>query len=115
MQIDLRTPSIEPTDTLRAYVTERVWAALGRFAPTIERVVVTLDDLNGPRGGVDKRCTARVLQVGAEPLVVAHTHEQLEGAVAQAARRAGRALARRRNRAARGGTWGRREALRTTP
>jgi len=113
MKTELRTPTIELSDSQRSYVKRRVRTVLGRFADTIERVEVTIEDLNGPRGGVDQRCVVQVFVAGEETVVAEHTHERFHGAVALAARRAGRSVARRRNRAARSGTWGRREALRT--
>lgn len=111
MNIDIRTPSIDISPALRGYVERRVRAVLGSFADGIDQVTVTLEDVNGPRGGVDKRCSVQVHEPGTEPVVVEHGHEHLFGASAHAIRRAGRAVARRRNRAARSGTWGRRESL----
>ncbi len=39
---------------LRDFVERRVYFALSRFEPKIERVELVLSDANGPRGGVDQ-------------------------------------------------------------
>ena len=111
MKIEIRATSIELSKTLRDYVRRRVRSVLGRFSPSIDRVRVTLAYWHGPRGGLDRRCTVQVYQAGVEPVVAEHTHEHVHGAIVHAVRRAERAMARRRDRAAWSGTWGRREAL----
>jgi putative sigma-54 modulation protein len=47
---------------VRAHVERRIGFALARFSDQLGSVLVRLDDVNGPRGGVDKRC--RVLLRG---------------------------------------------------
>lgn len=56
MQIEIRTRGIETTNELRSRVERRIRSALGRFGAELSSVLVRLDDINGPRGGVDKRC-----------------------------------------------------------
>ncbi|HET8712158.1 MAG TPA: HPF/RaiA family ribosome-associated protein [Gemmatimonadales bacterium] len=48
------------SDGVREYVTRRLGLALDRFDHRIDRVQVRLEDVNGPRGGEDKRCRVQV-------------------------------------------------------
>lgn len=43
------------TDSMRHALQRKLEFALDRFGDRLERVDVTVEDLNGPRGGVDKR------------------------------------------------------------
>ncbi|MCB9850223.1 MAG: HPF/RaiA family ribosome-associated protein [Phycisphaerales bacterium] len=48
------------TDSLRTLVERQAGYALGRFELHIREVTVRLSDLNGPKGGIDKRCKVQV-------------------------------------------------------
>ena len=61
MNIDIHGRHVDISETLRAYVERRLRFALGRLSHRIVRVHVWLTDLNGPRGGVDKRCRIEVV------------------------------------------------------
>lgn len=45
------------------FIERRLAFAIGRFASRIQEVVVRIQDLNGPRGGIDQQChiDARIL------------------------------------------------------
>jgi hypothetical protein len=51
--LHVRTFGATAREGLGAYVREKLGRKLGKFAPSIERVSVRFDDVNGPRGGVD--------------------------------------------------------------
>jgi len=53
----------------REYVRRKLGMRLGKFADSIERVSVRIDDVNGPRGGVDQVCRIKVV-LSALPSVV---------------------------------------------
>jgi ribosome-associated translation inhibitor RaiA len=79
---------------LRELVTRRLYFALGRFSPEIERVTARVGDVNGPRGGVDKRCRIVVKLKGLD-CVTSDVHaDDFEAAVAAATDRIGRSVAR---------------------
>ena len=69
--------------------------ALGRFHARIRSVVVRVTDLNGPRGGVDKRCRVTV-QLGApkRTLVIEDTDPDAAIAIDRVADRTVRTVAR---------------------
>ena len=60
MQVTIRTRSFELTRKLQEHIRRRIDVALGRVDADLRRVHVLVEDLNGPRGGVDKRCTVEV-------------------------------------------------------
>ena len=56
MRLDVLTGNLPNSDAIDTHAQRRLAFALDRFASRIEQVRVRLGDLNGPRGGVDKRC-----------------------------------------------------------
>lgn len=58
------------TDPLRRRIHERLGRQLGKFARHIERVRVRFEDINGPRGGVDKACSIQVSLSHLPPVIV---------------------------------------------
>jgi ribosome-associated translation inhibitor RaiA len=81
---------------LREYIDRHLSFALARFDPAIDYVDVRLGDTNGPRGGVDKYCRIVVkLRAGASTSVAINdVDENLHAAIARAAARVGRTVAR---------------------
>lgn len=92
MKFHIRAKKIPGADLATEHVRRRLGFALGRFADRVAKVHVTLEDVNGPRGGIDKRCSMRaVLRSGGEPLIAV----DLDGSIAVAIDRAAERLARR--------------------
>ncbi|MEZ4405375.1 MAG: HPF/RaiA family ribosome-associated protein [Polyangiales bacterium] len=94
MDIDTRSLGFELTPALARHVEERVGAALSQAAGRVTRVTVRLDDVNGSRGGVDKRCRVVVTLDRHRTAVVSVTHEDLYAAVDEAARTTWRTVQR---------------------
>ncbi len=96
MQLSIRGDSVRLTEALREYITRRLHFALGRFASAIQRVYVRTEDINGPRGGIDKRCRVEVrLRAGRSvPLAVATDDSDLRAAIDRSAKRIARSVAR---------------------
>jgi putative sigma-54 modulation protein len=71
MQISVHAKGFDITAALQRHAEGRVEAAVERLAKDGSRAVVTLEDVNGPRGGEDKRCSVRLTGFGlkAEPVV----------------------------------------------
>jgi len=46
---------------LSEYIEKRVRFALGRFVQVLREVKISLRDLNGPKGGIDKSCKFIIL------------------------------------------------------
>lgn len=78
-----------------ALANRRLLFALSRFDSKIDQVVLTLRDLNGPKGGIDKECSVRLKLYRGEDIVVTDRDESVEACVSRAADRAARTLSRR--------------------
>lgn len=61
--------------------------ALGRLRGLVARIKVRLDDVNGPAGGVDKRCNVEVLVRGSSPVTVSATARSWQDSVEAVASR----------------------------
>lgn len=100
--IELRSSNVPVSVALRAHVSRRLDFAVRRFAHRIARIVVRLVDVNGPKGGPDKRCRIVATLAPDREIVVEATDADAYAAVSQAAirldERVARALARRRSR-----------------
>lgn len=97
MRIKMTARDFELTDSLREYVEYRLAFALSPFQDRIRGVVVVLSDINGPRGGIDKRCLLQVRLRGLSELIIEETEADFQIAVSRAADRAKRVLGRRLN------------------
>jgi putative sigma-54 modulation protein len=56
MSVWVRSRGFELSHGLRAHAERRLRHVLGRFRMRLRSVILRLDDVNGPRGGNDKRC-----------------------------------------------------------
>ena len=73
----------------------RLAFALGRFAGRVRSVSVRLTDVNGPRGGLDKKCLITVrLERSPRVIVIEDVDTDAEAVVSRAAERSARAVAR---------------------
>lgn len=88
MKIEVRGTTFPITGPLEEHITRRVDFALRRFAGQVDRVVVRLADLNGPKGGPDKRCRIAARLTTATPdVIVEATDADAYAAVSLAAAR----------------------------
>ncbi|HVK11538.1 MAG TPA: HPF/RaiA family ribosome-associated protein [Gemmataceae bacterium] len=102
MTIDVRSRGWAVAPELRDYFERRVGHALRRLGPVVRGVTAYLEDMNGPRGGVDKRCRLVVrLARGGEITaaeVGAAERTVVDGAIARLGRAVRHALDRHRDR-----------------
>jgi hypothetical protein len=77
---------------LRTLAERRVRQALKRLAWLAPRVRVHLSDINGPRGGIDKRCQVELITDGGKPVVVTSLAKDWFSALQSALARAARSL-----------------------
>lgn len=81
--------------SILALVQQRFRFALGRFGHRVVSVTVRLSDVNGPRGGADKRCAVAVrLHRLRRQIIVEDIDAIAAVAISHAAARTSRALAR---------------------
>jgi ribosome-associated translation inhibitor RaiA len=100
--IEIRTSNLPFSVALREHVARRLDFALRRFGSRVELVVVRLVDVNGPRGGPDKRCRLLAHLSPSRTVLVEATAADAYAAVSQAAacldERVSRALSKHRSR-----------------
>lgn len=88
MEIQIQRRDGHLTDGLRSYIKQQLGTALGRFSDRIQKVAVTLSDLNGPKRGVDQHCKVQVVMPPLPPVIIEDTESNLRAAVAHASHRA---------------------------
>ena len=98
MQIDIQARVFSLTDALRSHAERRLRSALTCCDDHIQRVVMRLSDINGPRGGADKRCHLQVVLDGLPDVVIEDIEADLYIAIDRATDRAGRTVARKLDR-----------------
>lgn len=100
LNLDVRALKYEIDDELLEHIERRLRFALRRFADHVGEVQIQLADVNGPRGGVDKRCRITVPLLPRGVVRVEGDGDDPFALVAQVAKRVGRSvrrtLARRR-------------------
>ena len=84
MKIDIQCTGFTLTDGIRASLMKRLTDDLNHGDDQVTRVIVRLSDINGPRGGVDKRCLIEVRLKHAPALVIEDTEADLYLAIDRA-------------------------------
>jgi ribosome-associated translation inhibitor RaiA len=74
------------------YTEQRLSVALGWARHHMRRLAVSLSDINGPRGGVDKRCKIQVQLAGGREVIIEECEADLYAAIDRAVDRADRAV-----------------------
>ena len=95
MQIDIQARSFPLTEALRRHIRRRLGFVLSARDEYIQRIVVRLSDINGPRGGADKCCHIQVVLNHLPDVVIKDTEADLYAAIDRAVDRAGRTVGRR--------------------
>ncbi len=70
MEIRLFDGSIKTSEAQYDYIMTKIGAAAGRLQDVTCTIDVRLTDLNGPKGGIDKRCSIVVTPPGLDMLRV---------------------------------------------
>lgn len=94
MMIVVSFRGFEASDSLRKQIVRRVRLELDRFAADVSSVVVRLRDMNGPKGGVDKRCHVTVHGRSISPVRIDAVSSDARSALESAMERAARSVAR---------------------
>lgn len=91
MQVIFETRDLEAAQ-LRQLAVRRVRRALRRLSWLAPRARVHLSDVNGPRGGIDKRCRIEVVTDSTSPVVITSMARDWPSALHSALARAAQAL-----------------------
>ena len=101
MHVEVRTRGLEAASDVREHAVRRIHATLSRFAGEVSSALVRITDVNGPRGGADKRCqiTLRGQRIGSATVEEHHAdaYAAIHLAVERAAAAVGRTIERRRS------------------
>jgi len=98
MNIDIQSRDFSLTTALRRHIRRRLDAALGVRIEQIHRIQVRLSDINGCRGGPDKRCLVHVVLPQQRDVIVEDIEQDMYVAIDRAAERVGNTVNRRLNR-----------------
>lgn len=85
-------------ETLREVAVRRVTFAMRRLSWLVPRARILLSDVNGPRGGLDKRCQVELKTEAAGTVVVTAMATDWHSALDNAIGRASQVVARRSQR-----------------
>ncbi|MBN0985853.1 HPF/RaiA family ribosome-associated protein [Amphritea pacifica] len=95
MKINLKVRHVSIKKGLAEYIRRRMAFALASRDDQTDQINVTLSDINGPRGGKDKRCQVRIVIAGQRDIVIDDVQQNWQEAIDSAASRASRTLTRR--------------------
>ncbi len=95
MQIEIQSRDFTLTEALEAYIKRRFNFVLSNRYDQIKRIRICLSDINGPRGGIDKRCRIQISLPHLKDIVIEDTESDLYIAIDRATDRAGRTINRR--------------------
>ena len=95
MRMDVLSGNLPNSDAIDSHAQRRLAFALDRFAKRIDHVRVRFADLNGPKGGVDKRCAIECSLGPYGAVVIEETDADLYTAIDRAASRAKVAVRRK--------------------
>lgn len=98
MRIDVHGRNVPVSESLETFAHDRFQRALSRAGGAVRAVSIDLSDVNGPKGGVDKKCLANIHLAPRGRIVVNSTNEDLYKAIANVAHRTRGAVMRRVNR-----------------
>ena len=95
MRIDIQAIGFDLTEGLREHTERRLQFALNWASHDVRTVTVRLFDINGPRGGNDKRCRIQIPLAGLQNVVIEDTETDLYVAIDRATERTERTVTRR--------------------
>ncbi len=94
MELEIRRHNIHLSEDLKDHIERRLNFALGQFNSRLGSVAVHLEDVNGPKGGVDKQCRILVALSGGKVIKVEDLDADLTVVIDRAADRVGHAVRR---------------------
>lgn len=94
MNITTRAQDFEMSAAIDRFVRDQVHSTLDRAGVDITAVDVFMKDINGPKGGVDKKVLFRVQLRGGQVIALEAEHDNLYAAIKRGAKRTRRAVGR---------------------
>ena len=94
MNIKIRTQGFDLTWSIERFAYSQVESSLRAFSEMVSSVELSLKDINGPKGGVDKLVLIRTRLRTGKVIAVESTRSSLYSAIALSARRTKRSVRR---------------------
>lgn len=104
MTVNVRLRDMAEAEGLKAQIERKIGFATDRFAGRLVELQVVVLDTNGPRGGVDKRCSIRGVLEGGVSVAVEEQGSNATVVVNRAVRRLSHSIGRVLVRVGRGRT-----------
>ena len=95
MKVDIQARDFSLTDSMLTYTQERIYFLFSSRFDQIQRITVRLSDVNGPKGGLDKRCQVKVSLPRLKDIYIDDVQTDLYVAIFRATDRASRTVNRR--------------------
>ncbi|MBF0263733.1 MAG: HPF/RaiA family ribosome-associated protein [Gammaproteobacteria bacterium] len=95
MKINISTRKFTLTEALSSYAKKRINFALANKSEHIHRINMRLSDINGPKGGSDKRCHLLISLNGLPDVVIEDVQTDIYTAIDFACDRASRTVVRK--------------------
>lgn len=95
MQTIIHSSDFELTTALNNFIHEQSKKSMRACSDRIDRVVIRLKDINGPKGGNDKECSVEVKLTNSAPIVVSKRSDDAYASIRKALGRASRTTLRR--------------------
>jgi ribosomal subunit interface protein len=94
MELEIRGQNLHVGERLQEQVERQLNFALGQFETWITGATVQLEDINGPKGGIDKQCRVLVNLKGGKTLKIEDVDVDISVAINRAADRLGQVVSR---------------------
>lgn len=95
IELDIQARNFSLTKSLRNHIVRRIRFSLGTRDKYIQRIIVRLSDINGPRGGKDKCCHIQVILPHLKDIVIEDVETDMYEAIDRATDRISCAIGRR--------------------
>lgn len=94
MNINLQARDFHLTDSLESKIRQKMNILLSRFDHKIRTTRVVLSDINGPKGGKDKRCIIKIEVHNFKTIVIDEVTDNMHESISRGSQQAKRAIAK---------------------
>lgn len=97
MQTVIHSNDFALTDALNDFIKQQAGKSMSACTDQVERLIIRLKDINGPKGGHDKECCVEVKIANHAPIVVSKKSSDAYASIRKALGRASRTTLRKLN------------------
>ena len=95
MMITIKSRGFSLTQGLKEFIEDRMRLIFTRYGQHVSRIDITLLDINGPKGGEDKRCKIRLKLDGMPSIIIQETDTDMYEAINNCGSRLKRTVSRK--------------------